>query len=1020
MNLERQYHEFPSNPYPVIMDKNQTLLAIESAWETYMYSMETGMLIYKYDGVPIKFITMKNNFERLFIRRGHERKLVDPYYQVYDEINISSDFNDTSVMTNLNRKIFIDNGKVCITNGIDENKLQQLSDKTTYRNSIYTLSTFKIIQSMLNEIINRVDIKKVAPSYPEEIVLKDEVEIEDIGLCKIVLYNENNYDHMRIETDGYNLEVPICICGMLSFRLLNNQDWVIIDMKGISIYTFGNGFTYRYFWNNNEWNDIYENFKKDCGNHYDINFTNTHYKSLIERILRNEFDDSKHSIPITKFVEEHENEIIEDIINDNFVTPKFETKMLEKAIEENWNVIVYKIVINNLSPRFGNEILKIAIKKKCDHIVQQIIELIQDYSESYMTIISLNLPEFWDHYPDNIIKYISRTSFILSPYCYNIKYSKNTSLYSYTDFIYIKESNMKNNYFKSISTMYEWLIQHLRIEEEIQVISFIVPFPKICVYQDDFKNDDETENNHNIKSKIITILKKMITGLKIIMMIPKSNSIWNKFLNKPKSILFCNIDSNNFYNWWNFAAIIDFKWKTFGRVYYYLNWLFYTVFHVCYALASTLEQKSIPDLFFTLLFIISIIFGSIFLIFEIRYLLWDYKIYLNDIWNLFDVGAYLLPIITSIFWLINKSQPPWLMAISIILLSFKFLLFFRVFKSFGIYFAIIIGVAKKVFPFLVLLFFIILGYAQAFFIILRSNSINDDNDPQNLATKYDFVNSDGTINNTTSIIQEPDSNTNLFNWFPTSLLAVYNLLTGDSGSLSSFTYREHSIMTILLATFTFFTVIYLMNLFIGLLNLAIEDYNKEEEFLLQKAQIIMEIGIFYMLPWQRNNNKWFPDWIYYDIPVTEIRKLINAIDNEQTVFIYPPIISEKLRKLVVLTNEEEQNNKLEKQIEQTKDEFTKQNIELKQHIKEELTKQNVELKQQMERIMKYIGIEQDNENEEEQDNKEQDNKEEQDNELEQIEQTKEELLRQNFSLKQQMDKLSQQMENIMELLIKRN
>jgi hypothetical protein len=29
-----------------------------------------------------------------------------------------------------------------------------------------------------------------------------------------------------------------------------------------------------------------------------------------------------------------------------------------------------------------------------------------------------------------------------------------------------------------------------------------------------------------------------------------------------------------------------------------------------------------------------------------------------------------------------------------------------------------------------------------------------------------------------------------------------------------------------------------MNLFIGLLNLAIGDYNKEEEFLLQKAQVI--------------------------------------------------------------------------------------------------------------------------------------------------------------------------------------
>ena len=44
-------------------------------------------------------------------------------------------------------------------------------------------------------------------------------------------------------------------------------------------------------------------------------------------------------------------------------------------------------------------------------------------------------------------------------------------------------------------------------------------------------------------------------------------------------------------------------------------------------------------------------------------------------------------------------------------------------------------------------------------------------------------------------------------------------------------------MTLLLFVFTFFTVIYLMNLFIGLLSNAIEGYNKHEEFLLLKAQV---------------------------------------------------------------------------------------------------------------------------------------------------------------------------------------
>ncbi|PKC01516.1 hypothetical protein RhiirA5_381672 [Rhizophagus irregularis] len=114
-----------------------------------------------------------------------------------------------------------------------------------------------------------------------------------------------------------------------------------------------------------------------------------------------------------------------------------------------------------------------------------------------------------------------------------------------------------------------------------------------------------------------------------------------------------------------------------------------------------------------------------------------------------------------------------------------------------------------------------------------------------------------------------------------------------------------------------------------------------------------------------------------------------------TVFNYPPIISKKLKELVVLSDDD--NNKLEKKIDQ-------------------LTKQNVELKQQIECIINYIGVEQDNkeekdneevqdnekvqDNEEEKDNEEvQDNKEEQDNKLEmQKEQTKEELPKQNIGL----------------------
>ena len=49
-------------------------------------------------------------------------------------------------------------------------------------------------------------------------------------------------------------------------------------------------------------------------------------------------------------------------------------------------------------------------------------------------------------------------------------------------------------------------------------------------------------------------------------------------------------------------------------------------------------------------------------------------------------------------------------------------------------------------------------------------------------------------------------------------------------------------MTLLLFVFTFTTVIYLMNLFIGLLNMAIANYNTHEEFLLMKAQVLFEFN----------------------------------------------------------------------------------------------------------------------------------------------------------------------------------
>jgi hypothetical protein len=197
-----------------------------------------------------------------------------------------------------------------------------------------------------------------------------------------------------------------------------------------------------------------------------------------------------------------------------------------------------------------------------------------------MSIISLGLPKLCDHYySDLVMNYILHTSILLNPFCLSATNSANTSLCAYSNTSSIKKSN---DYF---------LTKKQKIQEITQIVSLIVPFPKICKYQD------------------------------------KDYNSWNEILYKPKSILFYNIDSNNLYKWWNFAAIIDFKWKTFGIYYYYLIWLFFAIFYLCFSLAITIQNN--------ILFIISIILGFMHLYFEFRQLLWKPKIYFKDPGNLF-------------------------------------------------------------------------------------------------------------------------------------------------------------------------------------------------------------------------------------------------------------------------------------------------------------------------------------------------------------------------------------------------
>ncbi|GBC04782.1 hypothetical protein RclHR1_05870006 [Rhizophagus clarus] len=379
---------------------------------------------------------------------------------------------------------------------------------------------------------------------------------------------------------------------------------------------------------------------------------------------------------------------------------------------------------------------------------------------------------------------------------------------------------------------------------------------------------------------------------------PYLNQNYSEFLSKyynEMNFPFSRTQNNELYKTWNGEAIINFKWRLFGRYYYAGIWILFIIYLICFTLASfpsDIFNKAVRKK----LFFFSIVLGSIHLSFEVRQFIWSPIRWIFDIRKLFDLSTYLVPILTSICWTINyingeSKEYTKAISISCLLLDIKFLLFFRAFESFGIYFAIIISVAKRIISFLFIILIIVLGFAHAFFILLEPKSniseskqgnLNDPNNPWLLTKKYHQITEDGNITPNATLIEEPDSNTNLFSNYPNSLFSMYLFLTGDRNSLSAWSPKENPLMIMLMITFSLVVVVYLMNLLIGLLNMAIETDNDRASYLAQKALILREIELFYLLPHQRRWKTWFPDIIYYYANVDKTRQTIKKLKNEGT------------------------------------------------------------------------------------------------------------------------------------------
>ncbi|RIB19864.1 hypothetical protein C2G38_2180752 [Gigaspora rosea] len=237
----------------------------------------------------------------------------------------------------------------------------------------------------------------------------------------------------------------------------------------------------------------------------------------------------------------------------------------------------------------------------------------------------------------------------------------------------------------------------------------------------------------------------------------------------------------------------------------------------CFLILSTITEDEITSNTHVLLLIVTSFLGFFYFIFEVRQFIYRPMPYITSPWNWSDLAAILFPTITSIIWLYNIFPPVWIITISVFLLEIRFLLFFCVLENFGTYFAIMIGVAQKIFSFLVILGILVLAFAHSLHILLRPstkysynqpNYTNDSNNPWNLVSTYQFISSNG-----------------------------------DSSAVSSWVYKNNWMLVFLIVIFSFFTTIYLLNLFISLLGDAVKETNNEESFLQLKCELPLHSGL---------------------------------------------------------------------------------------------------------------------------------------------------------------------------------
>ncbi|RIB06366.1 hypothetical protein C2G38_2253262 [Gigaspora rosea] len=609
----------------------------------YSFSIETGInyAFFETQMVIDRFhLIASSKAERLLYIGGEQDKqynLMDPYSltnpidanDLFEKIEENFNQIQEPYIIRSDKIIYFIDGKMSIKKLVPDNSddwIKCLREELRDDNSITTPSKKTI--DIITEIIQKSNYEPERKEFVGKF-LKWKLEPDDNSvLLTVVDYNfrRKKWNNTKKQLDilpslkNVNSKDYILHC-----EILDNDDLITITRIGVIIWTYRlSKIKMHYYWS-------------DCNDRLDdFVFEKIKLKILIENLTSGRIlpDSSYETICKNLDIKFGDKELFNEFLDDN--------------IKEDFYLICYgKFIMETLILLKDEKMIRCLGVSCMDKFVQEKNHVISKIS--LLGIIFEKFKELSENHPAFIASILSLIGFVVTSNNVKNSFSSHISAYggyyhlSITSFQDILFSNFWNRWISFQEAFQNWFqnfqknhprFRDLIVKHVIEFYNYVVDFYYV---------------NHN--TTILAIpLPNFVSYPK------KYNYLKELFYPEPNlfshSKKFEKIDEE-FYRYLNGEALLEFKWNTYGRKYYFLIWATYTIFLGSFIIVSSFSDNI--SWFCQQIFLYTdIVLGFWHLFVEFR----QFLIY-SPMNYLLNLAATLSTIATSIYWLKNGSAPTW-------------------------------------------------------------------------------------------------------------------------------------------------------------------------------------------------------------------------------------------------------------------------------------------------------------------------------------------------------------------------